>query len=99
MKIYLHTALAFALAGCLGPRVPDKPTASTNLLPAGSTVPDIADNGDLVEQIQLNDGISDALLAMTGGVLPRSTGKAGGAPVMYWNFGAVPIESAFVVAA
>jgi hypothetical protein len=89
-----------ALVACrLDPRVPDDALTSTAILPAGSTVPSIGDNAELLAQIQLNDGLSDAALAASGGVVTRSTGKAAGAPVMYWNFGAVPIESGFAVAA
>ncbi|MGE5187128.1 MAG: hypothetical protein ACM31C_33995 [Acidobacteriota bacterium] len=88
-------------AACLGPQASDTitGTGSKNILPAGATVPSIADNAELVSQIRLNLGISGSLLAMTGNVVPRSTGKAGGASVKYWSFGPVPIESGFAVAA
>jgi hypothetical protein len=69
------------------------------VLPPGSPVPSIADNAELVIQIRLNDGLSDSALAMSGGVLARSTGKAGGAAVMYWNFGAAPMAGNFAVTA
>lgn len=69
------------------------------VLPPGSAVPSIADNAELVIQIRLNDGLSDNALAMNGGVLTRSTGKAAGATVMYWNFGAVPMAGNFAVTA
>jgi hypothetical protein len=69
------------------------------VLPAGSPVPSIADNAELVSQIRLNDGLSDGALASNGGVLARSTGKAGGATVMYWNFGAAPMAGNFAVTA
>jgi hypothetical protein len=91
---------AAGLAGCkLGPQVPDTPGLGTNILPPGATVTSIADNQDLIAQIQLNDGLSDSALAMTNGVVTRSPGKSNGAAVMYWNFGAAPIESGIAVAA
>lgn len=88
------------LAACrLGPQVPDEPETSVNLLPPGAIVPSISDNYELLTQIQLNDGLADAALAAAGGVVTRTPGKAGGVPVMYWNFGAAPIESGFAVSA
>ena len=87
-------------SGCsLGPQVPDTPETSANILPPGTMVPSIATNSELVEQIQLNQGLSAAALAASGGVITRSPGKAGGAPVFFWNFGTATLEGAFVVAA
>lgn len=69
------------------------------VLPAGSTIPAVADNPELVIQIRLNDGLSDSALAASGGVLVRSTGKAAGATVMFWNFGSAPMSGNFAVTA
>lgn len=82
--------------------MPPPPTDAAGpryLLPAGTAVPSIADNAELVIQIRLNDGLSDSALAASGGVLARSTGKAGGASVMYWSFGAAPMAGNFAVTA
>ncbi len=69
------------------------------VLPAGSAVPSVADDAELLTQIRLNDGLSDSALASNGGVLARSAGKSGGATVMYWNFGAAPMAGNFAVTA
>ncbi|MBZ0231551.1 MAG: hypothetical protein K8M05_04315 [Deltaproteobacteria bacterium] len=79
--------------------VADDAAGSRHVLPAGSAVPSIADDAALVAQIRLNDGLSDGALASSGGVLVRSTGKAAGATVMYWNFGAAPMAGNFAVTA
>jgi len=74
--------------GCrLDPLVKDKPGASAHLLPKGSQVPPATDNPDLRVQINLNDGVDDAVLAMTMGVIPRGTGLSAGNPVPFWSFG------------
>jgi hypothetical protein len=75
----------------------DAPDGPRFVLPPGTAVPSIADNAELVTQIRLNDGLSDNALASNGGVLARSTGKAGGATVMFWNFGAAPMSGNFAV--
>jgi hypothetical protein len=72
---------------------------ATLLLPAGATVPSISENATLVSQIQINDGLSDSALMSAGGVLTRSTGKAAGVTVMFWNFGTQAIAGNFVVGA
>jgi hypothetical protein len=77
----------------------DAPPGPRYVLPAGTVVPSISDNAELVSQIRLNDNLSDSALAANGGVLVRSTGKAGGATVMYWNFGAAPMAGNFAVTA
>jgi hypothetical protein len=92
------------LSGCtLGPQAQDTPQASANILPPGTMVPSVGTNSELLEQIQLNDGLSAAALAASGGVIARSTGKANGAPVFFWNFGPATLENGggltFVVAA
>lgn len=69
------------------------------VLPPGTAVPSIADNAELVIQIRLNDGLSDSALAANGGVLARTTGKAAGATVMFWNFGPAPMAGNFAVTA
>jgi hypothetical protein len=72
--------------------------AGTSLLPAGTNVPSIATNAELLSQIKVFDGLSDNALAMAGGVVMRSTGKANGATVLYWNFGSVLIVDNYAVA-
>ncbi|HEX5059340.1 MAG TPA: hypothetical protein VFV99_08275 [Kofleriaceae bacterium] len=67
--------------------------------PAGTAIPPISDSAELVSQIKIFDGLNDNALATANGVVTRSTGKAAGASVMYWNFGSVPVEGNFVVAA
>ncbi|HEY4180249.1 MAG TPA: hypothetical protein VGM90_25575 [Kofleriaceae bacterium] len=106
---YLLVILA---AGCdLGPQVSDitidgppvmtldAPPEVTTVLPAGTDVPSISANDELVSQIRLNDGLSDSALMMSNGVVARSTGKSGGATVRYWNFGPMPVETTIPVVA
>jgi hypothetical protein len=69
------------------------------VMPPGSAVPGIADDAELLTQIRLNDGLSDSALAANGGVLARSTGKAGGTTVMFWSFGSAPMAGNFAVTA
>jgi hypothetical protein len=109
----MRLALLIVLAGCdmLKPQTSDvtvdasRPidaapdAAGTSLLPAGTEVPSIATNAELLSQIKIFDGLSDNALAMNGGVVTRSTGKANGATVMYWNFGSAPTEGNFAVSA
>jgi len=97
------------LAGCsLGPQVSDLPidaaippdvAPSTTILPPGSAVPSVGTNPELANQIRLNDGLSDSALMMNNGVVTRGTGKANGETVRYWNFGPVPLDGTFAVAA
>jgi hypothetical protein len=100
-----HSILMLCLAGCnLTPRVPDGPDAAippedTSILPAGTTVPSIETNPELLAQIRINDGLSDSALMMSGGVVTRSTGKSGGATVRFWNFGPAPVDGNLAVAA
>src|SRR5215475_3614122 len=93
--------VATVVGGCnlLKPRVSDEtvdgPGADAAqpryVLPAGTTVPSIADNAELTNQIKVFDGLNDATLAANGGVVVRSTGKAAGVTVRFWNFGPAPI--------
>lgn len=98
----LITLLVTALGGCdmMKPRVSDVPidappgvdpdgsyTGPKQVLPAGTPVPSIAENAELLAQIEVYDGLSDRSLEMNDGVVTRSTGKAGGTTVMFWNFG------------
>jgi hypothetical protein len=69
------------------------------ILPSDATVPSISTNVALATQIQINDGLSDSALVTSGGVITRSTGKAAGATVLYWNFGAQAVAGNFVVSA
>jgi hypothetical protein len=76
-----------ALAGCrLDPLVDDTPGASGHIFPASATIPSAADNPELANQIALNDGIDDKVLAING-VIPRGTGLSAGRSVRYWSFG------------
>jgi hypothetical protein len=51
---------------------------------------------ELLSQIAIFDGLSDSALMQSGGVVTRSTGKAGGATVRFWNFGAAPLADNFL---
>jgi hypothetical protein len=98
LHAWLWSALVVACtAACIGPRV-DGPVVSTNILPPGAVVASIADNVELLTQIELNDGIDDKSLAEAGGVIQRTTGKAAGTTVMYWNFGVAKMAGSFAVA-
>jgi len=104
MTIRFHHALVVAvtgLVGCmkLGPQVSDDPDLGVNIKPDGTLIPGIADNPDLIAQIRINDGLVDAALAANGNTVIRSSGKAAGAPVFYWDFGAAQVEGAFAVVA
>src|SRR5690349_21212052 len=98
----LKHSFVLLLAACdLGPRVddvlPDGP--SRTVLPAGSTVPSIATNPELVNQIRANDGLVDTVLAMTNNVILRGTGKSNGQTVRFWNFGPqAAVDGIFAVA-
>jgi hypothetical protein len=83
-------ATTVLLGGCLGPLVDDAPGASVHILPAGASVPGIADDPERLHQITVHDGLDDDVLAGSGGVVPRSVGWAAGAEVQYWDFGAAP---------
>ena len=96
--------VATASCNMLDPRVSDQtidappsslPDTATDavpgskfVLPAGTAVPPIADTPELASQIRIFDGLSDSALATAGGILVRSTGKAGGGSVRFWSFGA-----------
>jgi hypothetical protein len=69
------------------------------VLPPGSELPSIADDAELSNQIRLFDGLDDAALESNGGVVVRAVGKADGATVRYWSFGATPMEGNFAVKA
>ena len=81
------TVTAMATGCRLDPLVDDVPGASAHLLPAGGTVPDATDDPDLANQVALNDGLDDDVLAMAGGVVARRDGVSAGVPVHYWWFG------------
>lgn len=109
----LLIAAAASLGGCdmLKPRLDDTrvdappglaidashDSGTRYVLPPGASVPSIADNAELLSQIKVYDGLSDSALAAAGGVVTRSTGKAAGVTVMYWNFGSSPVEGNFAV--
>ncbi|HEY5933193.1 MAG TPA: hypothetical protein VIU61_01085 [Kofleriaceae bacterium] len=101
-----YSIIILCLAGCdLGPRVPDPamPDAFqagfTDLLPAGTNVPSLGTNPELLVQVRINDGLVDTVLMMNNGVVTRGTGKSAGATVRYWNFGPAPVDSGFPVVA
>jgi hypothetical protein len=81
------------------PPPPDGPPPFVHVLPAGSVVPTTDTNPELLIQIRINDGLSDAALTASGGVVTRGTGKAGGNVVRFWNFGPSPVESGIAVVA
>lgn len=85
-------ALSGFASGCrLGPLVDDVPGASAHLLPAGASVPSVADNPALAGQIVLNDGLADVA---PGDSVPRGTGMSAGGEVRFWSFGpAAPVAS------
>lgn len=107
----VSTKLLFVigLAGCgIGPQVSDTPidsaippdvAPSTTILPQGSPVPSIGTNPELLNQIRINDGLSDSALMTNNNVVTRGTGKSGTMTVRYWNFGPAPVEGNFAVAA
>jgi hypothetical protein len=77
--VSLRVLLAIASSGCLGPLVSDTPAPSGQLLPAGSTVPEIETNTDLAAQIRANQFVS--------GVVPLHSLFGGGGPIAAWDFG------------
>jgi hypothetical protein len=81
-------AVAAAAAACrLDPLVDDMPGASANVLPGSATIKTADQNADLLNQITLNDGFDDKVLAAASGVIKRLSGQSGGGTVMYWAFG------------
>jgi hypothetical protein len=74
-------AALVALAGCLGPQVPDDP-APTHVLPAGSVVPWADDDPEVHERLDDDDGVD--------GIVTRVSAFEGGAPTAYYDFGAAP---------
>jgi hypothetical protein len=115
MKNYTFILFALAGCNLLKPRVSDEtidappsafdaakdatPGGPRFVLPPGTPVPNVADSAELVSQIKIFDGLNDNALAMAGGVVTRSPGKATGVVVMFWNFGAVPIADNYIVSA
>ncbi|MEJ7597410.1 MAG: hypothetical protein WKG01_05825 [Kofleriaceae bacterium] len=99
-----HSILVLCFAGCdIGPRVIDRATPDAdqggylNLLPAGTPVPGVDSDAELLVQIRVNDGLSDTALMASGGVVLRGTGKAGGATVRFWNFGPAAVDGNFAL--
>jgi hypothetical protein len=74
----------------------DSPPGPKYVLPPGAVVPPVANDAELTSQIRIFDGLSDSALAMNGGVVTRSTGKAGGQTVRFWTFGGAKIIDGFV---
>ncbi len=114
-SVILLAVTALAGCDMLKPRVSDVPgdatpgldapgadsgyTGPKSVLPPGTSVPVIAENAELLSQIKVFDGLNDNALAMNGGVVTRSTAKAGGASVMYWSFGSALVVDGFVATA
>ncbi|MFN0250925.1 MAG: hypothetical protein ACKV2T_28890 [Kofleriaceae bacterium] len=103
--------LLISACDLLGPRVSDQtsdappgpsPDTATDaptpihLLPNGTPVPSVDENAELASQIRIFDGLSDSALMASGGVITRSTGKAAGVTVRFWNFGNARIIDGFV---
>jgi len=65
----------------------DAPSASANLLPAGTAVPYAYDNAELKARIAANDGVDDRALATHNFVPLLTGGFSAGNSVSYWNFG------------
>lgn len=111
---YTFILIALAGCDMLKPRVGDEtidappsvidaakdgpPGGPRFVLPAGSMVPSVGDSAELLSQIKIFDGLNDNALAMAGGVVTRSAGKAAGVAVLYWNFGTVPVVDNYIVA-
>jgi len=87
-----------ASAGDAAPGAPDA-GGLVHLLPPGSPVPSIAADLELSNQVRIFDGLDDDDLAEAGGVLERQIGKADGANLRYWSFGAIPMVDGRVVKA
>ncbi len=81
------------------PPPPDGPAPFVDVLPPGAVVPRVDTNAELLVQIRINDGLSDAALTASGGVVTRGTGKSAGATVRFWNFGPAPVEGTIAVVA
>jgi len=82
---------AGGLGGCLlEPLVDDGDQISINILPAGSVVPRVDVDPELVHQIAVHDGLDDQALYDAGSVIVRKTGWAAGVEVKYWSFGPAP---------
>lgn len=98
--------LLWVVGACdmLGPRVDDvtpdaAPAGPAHVRPAGAAVPAVTDSAELTSQIRIFDGLDDSALAAAGGVITRGTGKAGGATVRFWSFGAAPLIDGLVASA
>jgi hypothetical protein len=91
--------VVIALAACkinpIGSNTPPDgpPLDGALILPAGSTVPSISTNAELIDQLRINEGLSYSTLMSNGGIVTLSTGKAGGDTVSYWNFGPATLET------
>jgi hypothetical protein len=114
MTKYTFILIALAGCDLLKPRVGDEtidasgtvdaakdasPGGPRFVLAPGTIVPSVAESAELLSQIKIFDGLNDNALAMAGGVVTRSAGKAGGVAVMFWNFGAVPLAENYIVSA
>ena len=78
------------------PDAPPDSAGAVHVLPPGAAVPPITENAELTSQIRIFDGLSDNALMSAGGVIVRSTGKANGATVRFWSFGAAKLVDNFV---
>lgn len=91
-----HRIVVLAILGTaacrLGPLVPDEPGASASVLPKDADIPSVTRNGDLMNQIILNDSLDTVALMTNHNVIVRGTGatnNATGDPVTarFWAFG------------
>lgn len=72
--------------GCIGPQVEDDPGPGNDVLPAGSELPDVEDDGELEARIDEHDGVD--------GVIAIENAFANGASMSVWDFGPAPAFSA-----
>jgi hypothetical protein len=90
MQIVALGLVAAAPACALDPLVEDEPGASVHVLPAGTEVPYVGDDPELVHQIVVHDGLDDGDLEEAMGIIQPRVGWAGGAEVRYWAWGNAP---------
>jgi len=80
-------ALACAsLGACIGPQVPDHQAPSGDIVPAGTAIEPIDEEGDDAAAIAAHDNVD--------GIVPRESAFAAGAPTHVWDFGPAPAFAA-----
>ncbi len=75
-------AILILHAGCLGPLASDVPAGGTEILPAGTVVPPLADDPAAHARLAELDGVD--------GVIRLQSAFSQGQPVKVWDFGAAP---------